>query len=95
MLKQAMMGACALVIGCMNWQENQSHVYQVYIDPQFDAQEQVDIMQAAFDWEDATNGYIKFERGFDSSAADTISFFPADSFAGSVSRLRFGWCVRV
>lgn len=68
----------ALMVGCLNWQPNESHHYSLYIDPQFTPTQSAAIIASATDWETKSGSFITFDGAGVNDGPDTISIY-ADS----------------
>lgn len=58
---------------CLTWHKNPTHQYKVYVDPAFSNGQAEAIIGAAYDWQNATDGFIRFSIATEESGSDVIS----------------------
>jgi hypothetical protein len=64
-----------VLVGCLDWQPNQTHHYSLYIDPQFTSTQSAAIIAGATDWETKSGSFITFDEAGVENGSDTISIY--------------------
>lgn len=77
------------LVGCLQWQENNTHHYHLYIDPQFTVDQSNSIIAAATEWQEATQNFLTFdgagvEHGYDTISIHSVQNVQNDCDTGAI-----------
>ena len=71
-----MMIMSMLAVGCLNWQENPTHEYKIYIDPSFTDDQANQIIASFTEWQVKTGNFVKFSGTTLENDVDGINVYP-------------------
>lgn len=73
MWKQALLALS--LVGCLDWAPSPNHHYDIYIDSSFSSDQAQAIVDAASEWQVATEGYFTFDVTLLDRGDETISIY--------------------
>ena len=71
-------GMLAMSMACGQFSKNESHHYELYIDPAFSDDQSAAIISAATEWQTKLGNFITFSGTTDDKGNDTIAVYAAD-----------------